>query len=56
MSMTIEEIRKRLDEPYATMTEKVIVEIIDSIVVIRTDAYDKGWNDAEAEAEDDADH
>jgi hypothetical protein len=48
--MTIEEIRIALD---ALITDKrIVTEVIDSIVAIRSDAYNDGWDDAIDEAKD----
>ncbi len=45
MSMTIEEIRALLQE--LSILPSTGNEIIESIAAIRTDAYDKGWDDAQ---------
>ena len=52
--MTIEEIRAFLVDLH--WVDEAVTKIMDSIVVIRTDAYNQGWNDAEADANEDQDH
>jgi len=49
---TLEEIRKKLNDSLAysvgfgKLREEDVEQIVNSIVAIRSDAYDQGWSDA----------